>query len=120
MENRKSFFGALFDLSFNEIITLKLIKVLYCIGIGIAGIAACWLVFTAFFQTFAVGLLHLILAPIVFLLLVIISRIKMELFVALFKIEENTRKCAPAEVQQAVPESIPAESEETTDTEIDQ
>ena len=119
MENKKGFLGTLFDLSFSEIITLKLIKILYCIGIAIAALAACWLVFNAFFQTFAMGLLHLILAPIVFFLLVIISRIKMELFVALFKIEENTRKCAPAEVQQVTPETAPAESEETTDTEDD-
>ena len=108
-EEKKCFCGSLFDLSFSELITMKVIKVLYAIGIAIAGIAGLYLIVTAFTKGFGPGLLHVIAAPIVFVFLVIVLRVCMELVLTLFKIEENTRKPAPA--QEAETPAPPEEPE---------
>ncbi|HIJ67833.1 MAG TPA: DUF4282 domain-containing protein [Planctomycetes bacterium] len=97
MEEKKGFWNCLFDLSFTEFITTRVIKILYMLGIAIAAFFGLMLIVTAFTKGFAVGLLHVIAAPIVFVLLVIVLRIYMELVLTLFRIEENTRKPAVAE-----------------------
>jgi len=97
MEEKKGFWNCLFDLSFTEFITTRVIKILYMLGIAIAGFLGLMLIVKAFTKGFAVGLLHVIAAPIVFVLLVVILRIYMELVLTLFRIEENTRKPAVAE-----------------------
>ena len=96
-EEKKCFWGCLFDLSFSELITLKIIKYLYAICILIAGIAGIWVLVEALQQRGIWVLLYFVAIPIVFMLLVIISRVIMELLLTLFRIEENTRKPAPAE-----------------------
>lgn len=88
----KGFLKSLLDFEFKELITLKIIKVLYMIGIIAAGIVGIMIFAKAFSQSFTTGLLHVIAAPIVFLLIVVISRVIMELLMTLFRIEENTRK----------------------------
>lgn len=100
-----SFFKSLFDLEMKESITLGIIKTLYTIGIAIAGIVGVALVITAFTKSFAAGLLHVIAAPLAFILLVTVWRVVLELVTVLFKIEDNTRKvdiAAEAEVTEAV------------------
>ena len=104
MEEEKSFWACLFDLSFSELITLRIIRILYLIGIILAGIVALVLIVKAFFHGFGMGLLLVIASPVVFVLLVICCRVKMEFVLTLFRIEENTRqakaesiKAAPAE-----------------------
>ena len=109
-EEKKCFCTCLFDLSFSELITMRIIKVLYAIGIAIAGIAGLYLIVMAFTKGFGPGLLHVIAAPIVFIFLVIVLRVCMELVLTLFKIEENTRNLAPAQEAEApAQESEPAE-----------
>ncbi len=95
MDEKKGFWSCLFDLSFTEFITTRVIKILYMLGIGIAAIVGLMMIVTAFTKGFAVGLLHVIAAPIVFILIVIVLRIYMELVLTLFRIEGNTRKPAP-------------------------
>jgi hypothetical protein len=97
MEEKKGFWSCLFDLSFSELITMRVIKVLYAVGILVAGIAGLCLIVTAFTKGFGPGLLHVVAAPIVFIFLVIVLRVCMELVLTLFKIEENTQKPAAAE-----------------------
>ena len=112
MEEKKGFWSCLFDLSFTEFITTRVIKILYMLGIGIAAIVGLMLIVTAFTKGFAVGLLHVIAAPIVFILLVIVLRIYMELVLTLFRIEENTRKPAAAEGSPApAPDEEPESAE---------
>ena len=113
MEDKKKFWSSLLDMSFDELITKDVISILYMVGIGIAAITAVVLVISAFGQSFAVGLLHVIAAPIVFVLIVIILRIELELVMTLFKIEENTRKVEAA----VAAESIPAQESEAEDNE---
>ncbi|MBN1457181.1 MAG: DUF4282 domain-containing protein [Sedimentisphaerales bacterium] len=114
MEN-KGFFKSLVDFEFKELVTLKVIPILYIIGILVAGVVGIMIFVKAFSQNFAIGLLHVIAAPIAFLLIVIISRIKMELLMTLFRIEQNTRKDQPqAEVVEAEvkPVTEPADPED--------
>ncbi len=91
----KGFFGRLFDLSFNEFITTKIIKVLFVIAIigsAFGGIAVMVGLFASKSVAGIVG--GLIVGPAVFLLYVIIARVWMEILIVLFRISENTAKIA--------------------------
>ena len=105
MDEKKGFWSCLFDLSFDELITMRIIKALYAIGILIAGIAAIWIFVEMLSQKGIWVLLYFIAIPITFILVVIIARVKMELLLTLFRIEENTRKPAPAE-EASAPEPV--------------
>ncbi len=111
MEEKKSFWCCLFDLSFSELITLRIIRVLYLIGIILAGVVALVLIVKAFFHGFGMGLLLVIASPIVFVLLVICCRVKMEFVLTLFRIEENTRQAKAESIETAESEAAPAEPE---------
>ena len=106
MEDMKGFWSCLLDLSFNELITKRIIRILYSIGIAFAVIAGVYLIFTAFTKGFGEGLLYVIAAPIAFLLLVIAFRVMMELLLTLFRIEENTRKREPQAEPVSKPEAV--------------
>ena len=94
----KGFFGRLFDLSFNEFITTKIITVLYvCAMIG-AGVWGLVILFGGFAtKSFGGILAGLVLAPIAFLVGTILSRIWLETLIVLFRIAENTAKIAGKE-----------------------
>ena len=111
MEEKKSFWCCLFDLSFSELITVRIIRILYLIGILIAGIVALVLIVKAFFHGFGMGLLLVIASPVVFILLVICCRVKMEFVLTLFRIEENTRQAKAESIKAAESEAAPAEPE---------
>ena len=91
----KGFFGRLFDLSFNEFITTKIIKVLYIIAMiasAFGGLAVMFGMFaTKSFFGFVGGL---IAGPVLFLVYVILARVWMEVVIVLFRIAENTAKIA--------------------------
>lgn len=86
----KGFFGALFDFSFTEFITVKIIKVLYIIGIVMAGLGALAFLIGGFTKGFVAGVVMLIVSPLVFLLYVILIRMWLEVILVLFRIAENT------------------------------
>jgi hypothetical protein len=91
----KGFFAALFDMSFSEFITIKLIKVLYMLAIVGAGIGALVIVGGGLATAEGAGkLLYLILAPVLFIVYVIGARVWLELIIVIFKIAENTTKLA--------------------------
>lgn len=94
MEEPSKFFSALFDFSFTEFITTKLIKVLYGIGIVISGLSALSWIVSGFAGSFGKGLLFLILSPIVFIIGVILTRVWLEIIIVVFKIAENVGKIA--------------------------
>ncbi len=88
------FFQALFDLSFSEFITTRIIKVLYVlavIGIGLFSLV----LFLGFARSGVAGLIGgLIVAPLVFLLYVIFARVWLELVMVIFRIADYTRQIA--------------------------
>jgi hypothetical protein len=91
----KGFFNALFDLSFSEFITTKIIKLLYMLSIVGAGIGALVVMGGGMASSEGVGkLFFLILAPVLFIVYVIGARVWLELIIVIFKIAENTTKIA--------------------------
>ncbi len=94
MQEKKGFLGALFDFSFSEFITIKLIKILYILGIIFSTIVAIIFIVSGFNISTGVGIIFLILSPIIFLLYVILIRIWLEIIIVVFKIAENTKKLA--------------------------
>jgi hypothetical protein len=91
----KGFFGTLFDLSFSEFITTKLIKVLYILLLILVAIGFVIAFFSSLVTMFSrggflAGLLGIVLAPIGALIYVILARMWMELIIVIFRIAENT------------------------------
>ena len=90
----KGFFGTLFDLSFSQFITVRIIKVLFVIAIIGSGIGALALLISGIASGGGGAFLSIILAPIVFFLYVLMARVWLELILVLFKIADNTGKMA--------------------------
>lgn len=87
--NSKGFFGSLFDFSFEEFITPKIVSVLYVIGMIIAAIFSLFIMISAFRTGVAAGIIALLLIPVYFMLIVISIRVYMEIIIILFKIYEG-------------------------------
>ncbi len=90
--NDKGFFGSLFDFSFTDFITTSIIKVLYILAVIGSAIAAIIVLISGLGGGGAEALLAIILAPVMFILYVILARIWMEVILVLFRIAENTGK----------------------------
>ncbi|MBN2310971.1 MAG: DUF4282 domain-containing protein [Candidatus Hydrogenedentes bacterium] len=90
MEN-KGFFAGLFDFSFSEFITVRLIPVIYFISLLGAALGALG-VFISAAATKSVGaiLISLVMAPAAFFLSVLLTRIWLEMLIVVFRIAENT------------------------------
>jgi len=86
----KSFFASLFDVDFESFITPRIVKVLYVLTMVVFGLAALAYVVWAFTESIVFGLLMLvIIAPLMFLLYLIYTRVVLELFLAIFRIMES-------------------------------
>ncbi len=94
MEEQKGFLGALFDFSFSDFITIKMIKILYILGIFFSGIGAIMLIVSGFNTSAGAGIIFLILSPLIFLLYVILIRVCLEIIIVIFKISENIKQMA--------------------------
>ena len=90
MEN-KGFFGSLFDLSFTEFVTTRIIKILYALSIIISGILAIAVIIGGFAaESGAAGIISLVVGPVVALLYLLMARVWLELVIVIFRIAENT------------------------------
>lgn len=103
----KGFFGVLFDFSFGEFLTVRIIKFLYILGIVFSGIYALIILVTLVGSAGVGGLfLGLVLAPVVFCVGVLMTRVWLEVLIVMFRIAENTSilveqgKAAAAEIRQ--------------------
>ena len=94
-EGSKGFFGSLFDASFDELITPRIVTVLYIlfmIGIGLTALA---FVVSAFSQSTGLGVVTLLVfAPLASQLYLILVRVTLELIIVIFKIRELTERIA--------------------------
>jgi len=91
----KGFLGSLFDPSFDELITPRIIKVLYILFMIAIGLFALLVVVSAFAQDTAIGVVTLfVLAPLGALLYLILVRVYLELIVVIFKIRESAERIA--------------------------
>ena len=86
----KSFFGALFDVSFSSLITTRVIKVIYILSMILIGLTALVFVFAAFTDSVAAGLVTLLVfAPLAALVYLIYTRVILEVIICLFRIMET-------------------------------
>lgn len=87
----KGLIGRVFDLSFSEFVTPSVIKFLFILGIIGAGLMSLF-VFIAFVnQGGGAAAIGIIVAPLIFAFYVLLARVVSELYLLLFRIEENTR-----------------------------
>lgn len=85
-----NFFNLLFDFSFSKFIGIRVVGLLYGIGIFFIGLSSLSIIGGGFQAGPGQGILALFLSPLVFFLLIIILRILLEGFVAGLRIAENT------------------------------
>ena len=100
MEQVKGFFGKLFDLSFKDFITPKIIKILFVIAIIISGLAGLGIIGAGFSRGALGGIAAIIIAPIAVVLYIIMARVWLELVLVIFSIEEHTRGGASAKADE--------------------
>jgi len=94
-EKGKGLFESLFDISFRTLVTPRVIKVLYALSIVAAGFISIVLVIEGFSESVGRGLLSLFfVGPLVFLILVISTRIVYELAIVVFRISDHTAEIA--------------------------
>jgi len=90
----QDFFSTLFDFSFSEFVTTKIIKVIYGIGVLFAGIVAIAFIVKGFDASAFLGILALIVSPVVFIIYIILIRVWLEVVIVLFKISEDVQNMA--------------------------
>jgi hypothetical protein len=90
--SQKNPIGMLFDLSFTEFITTRVIKVLFIIGVIFALIGTIALIIGGFSASTLTGIVSLIFSPVIFLLYVLGVRIWCEMIIVIFRIAENTSR----------------------------
>lgn len=88
----KGFFGSLFDLSFTEFITPRIIKLLFVLAIIIAAIFALFMLVAGIANGGGSAFLAIIGAPLLFLIYVIMARVWLEVIMVMFHIADNTDK----------------------------
>lgn len=86
----KGLLAGLFDMSFSEFVTIRLIKVLYIIGIIGAVFAGLLFIVGGFSDGAGTGILFLLLSPILVGIYILMVRIWLELIIVVFRIAENT------------------------------
>ncbi|WP_017604584.1 DUF4282 domain-containing protein [Nocardiopsis alkaliphila] len=87
-----SFFGALFDFSFREFVTSRVIKVLYVlwlIGIGLGVVSGLVSAIASMSLNFFVGFLMLLAVLVGGAIAVLLSRVVLELLIVVFRISED-------------------------------
>jgi hypothetical protein len=88
---QRGFFASLFDLSFTSLVATRIIKALYVMSMIAIALTGLFFTFAAFRQSDALGAVVLIfLAPLLCLFYLVWTRVLLELFIALFRIMENT------------------------------
>ena len=88
------FLRALFDFSFSQFVTTRLVRLLYAIGVVLAVLFAVGAIIRGFSEGAGAGIAALIVAPLIFLLVVIIARVWLELVIVVFRIAEYLREMA--------------------------
>ena len=84
--NKVPFLQALIDTSFNQLVSFKIIKLIYALSILFAGLVALLFVIAGFHTSLFFGIFMLLIgAPLIFLLIVLYSRIFLEMILVNFR-----------------------------------
>lgn len=90
MEEKKGFLASLFDFSFREFVTPRIIGIFYGILLVVTGIAAILMIAMMFMMGPAFGVLALlVLAPLYFFLSVLGYRVMLELIVVIHRMKHE-------------------------------
>ncbi len=93
-QQAKGFIQELFDVSFSGFIVPRIIRILYIIGMIVAGLWSLFLVASMFATHWAAGLFGLVLAPVFFLLFITMARVYCEMIMVSFELLRNVEKIA--------------------------
>lgn len=88
------FFESLMDTRFDHLITPKLIRFLYVVAMIVLAIGAIVFIIAGFANDVGSGIVALIVAPIVALIYLIVTRLWLELIIVTFKIRDAADKIA--------------------------
>ncbi len=86
----RQLFESLFDLSFSEFVTIRIVKFLFVLGLLIAGAYTLFVGVAMLMQGGLTALFSLVLMPLMFFVCVLGLRVYLEIIIVLFKIAENT------------------------------
>jgi hypothetical protein len=89
--SNKSLISRVFDLSFSEFVTPSIIKVIFVLGVVLAGLVSLAILISFISQGGGAIVVGLILAPLIFMIYTLFVRVMCEIYILLFRIEENTR-----------------------------
>ena len=112
----KGFVASLMDFSFKEFVTTKLIKILYMLSILFAALTAILIMIGGFTKSIGEGFLSILLGFVVLTLIVLASRVWLELIIVVFRIAENTAVIAKTEEKEEKPEPAPPEEPKSRKT----
>ena len=90
----KGFFGALFDFSFTNFVTLSFAKLIYILAIALLAVTWLVLIFASFSESIGAGLGVLLLGWIPALFYVVLVRVGLEFSVAMVRTAQNTSELA--------------------------
>jgi hypothetical protein len=103
----KGFFAALFDFGFTSFITLRFLKVIYAVLVGLILLFGVVFLLVGLSRGGGAAVASIVLAPLATLLYLIMVRIYMELVAMFFRIGENTAVMAAHLTGQAPPPATP-------------
>lgn len=83
------FFGGLFDLSFTEFVTTRVLRTLYLLSMLGIGFSALITMFSGFTKGVLGGMVTMILTPILAIISLIVVRIYFEIILVIFRISET-------------------------------
>jgi len=92
----KGIIALLFDFGFTDFITKKLIRFLYMAAVLFAGFGSLIVVIKGFSEGAMAGVGALVLAPVLFVFWVVMTRISLELMMVVFRIADYARIVADA------------------------
>jgi len=88
-QDPKGFVSILFDLSFKEYVTTKILKFIYILAIIFAVISALGFIGAGFTRGTTAGMLCLIFSPVILLIYIIGARVWVEMIIVLFRISQD-------------------------------
>lgn len=94
MSQPRDFVEQLLDFSFTDFITVKIIGIIYGVGIGVLSLLFVAAIFSGFSQGIVPGIGSLIVAVLTFFVSLILLRISLEFIVVTFRIAQNTSRTA--------------------------
>jgi ABC-type multidrug transport system fused ATPase/permease subunit len=87
-------FRILFDLRLRRLVTVRLLPMVYLLLLVLSGALCAGLVFLAFSVSWQLGLVAALISPVLFLTLVVLSRVGVELVLAVFELLAHADRLA--------------------------